>query len=73
MKSWRLSMQAEKILEEIKELYGEWLEHAGDRSDELLINILAQEIAVQKSIKECYKRRLDYVSNDPGHRRMASI
>ena len=63
-------MHADQILEEIRELYGEWLEHAGPRSDELLIGILAQELAVQKVINIDYKKRLDHVNNSPRYSKM---
>ena len=53
------------IVLEIREKYSEWIESYGDKSNDLIINILANQLAAERSINEYYKRRLDYVVNDP--------
>jgi hypothetical protein len=63
-------MQAEAIVNEVKEKYSEWIEHAGGRSSEIIITVLAQMLSDERKLNEFYKKRLDYVSNAATNRRV---
>jgi len=55
-------MQQIDIINEIENRFGEWLEHAGEKSPELLVHLLCTMVIKERELNLYYKRRLDYVS-----------
>ncbi len=54
-------MTPEKIIIEAYAKYGEWLEIAGEKSPQLMINILASMLIKEREQNAYLQRRLDHV------------
>lgn len=54
-------MNQNDLIIEINDKFGEWFEVAGDRSSDLMINILSNLLIKEREHNEYLTRRLQYV------------
>lgn len=47
------------IIQEVQDLYGEWLDMAGSKAHILLTHILAKKLLHERELNIYYKKRLD--------------
>jgi len=58
----------QKIIDEVYEKYGEWLEMAKANESLMVIDRLIHMLLKARDLAEYYKRRLDYVSANTANR-----
>lgn len=59
-----MSNQAQEIIDDIHEKYGEWLEMSGEKSSDMMNQILINLLIREREDKEWYKKMArSYVSN----------
>jgi hypothetical protein len=56
-------MKTQKLLDSVKDKYGEWLEMAGEKSPILLNEILASMLVNQIEMNDLYIKKIKYYEN----------